>query len=128
MYGQKVEIPDRCDNGEGSYLFQHEPTSNLSLAPSSTVISFDDITIYRIGGGEGSSIAPWLVLFPAFFFFLPRPANAVRRVFVVEHHLVRVHHPTFIHLFPMMRQIADIHLYALALALAHVPCGTLIFL
>lgn len=56
MYGQKIEIPDRCDNGEGSYLFQHEPTSDLSLAPSSTVVSFDEITIYRIGGGEGSSI------------------------------------------------------------------------
>lgn len=55
MYGQKVEIPDRCDNGEGSYLFQHEPTSDLSLAPSSAVVSFDDITIYRIGGGKISS-------------------------------------------------------------------------
>ena len=52
MYGQKVEIPDGCDNGEGSYLFQHEPTSDLSLAPSSAVVSFDDITIYRIGGGK----------------------------------------------------------------------------
>lgn len=56
MYGQKVEIPARCDNGEGSYLFQHEPTSDLSLAPSSTVVSFDDITIYRIGGGKISFI------------------------------------------------------------------------
>lgn len=55
MYGQKVGVPDGCDNGEGSYLFQHEPTSDLSLAPSSTVVSFDDITIYRIGGGEGLS-------------------------------------------------------------------------
>ena len=52
MYGQKIEIPDRCDKGEGSYLFQHEPTADLSLAPSSTVVSFDDITIYRIGGGK----------------------------------------------------------------------------
>lgn len=56
MYGQKIEIPNRCDNGEGSYLFQHEPTSDLSLAPSSAVVSFDDITIYRIGGGEEPSI------------------------------------------------------------------------
>jgi len=55
MYGQKVEVPDGCDDGEGSYLFQHEPTSDLSLAPSSTVVSFDDITIYRIGG---ESMAP----------------------------------------------------------------------
>lgn len=52
MYGKKVEIPHGCDNGEGSYLFQHEQTSDLSLAPSSTLVSFDDITIYRIGGGE----------------------------------------------------------------------------
>lgn len=66
MYGQKVEIPDGCDNGEGSYLFQHEPTSDLSFAPSSTVVSFDDITIYRIGGGES------LFHNTFHFYFLPR--------------------------------------------------------
>jgi hypothetical protein len=85
MYGQKVGIPDRCDNGEGSYLFQHEPTSDLSLAPSSTVVSFDDITIYRIGGGKGSFIIHFRSMARSVpsLVFLPRPANVVRRVFVI---------------------------------------------
>jgi hypothetical protein len=76
MYGQKVEVPDRCDNGEGSYLFQHEPTSDLSLAPSSTVVSFDDITIYRIGGGKISSIISRLFCSS---FFPPPTTHRVHR-------------------------------------------------
>ena len=77
VYGQKVEIPDRCDNGEGSYLFQHEPTSDLSLAPSSTVVPFDDITIYRIGGGKKPLIVPYI--------FLPPIRISVEVVHLVNH-------------------------------------------
>ena len=86
MYGQKVEIPDRCDNGEGSYLFQHEPTSDLSLAPSSTVVSFDDITIYRIGGGKESSIVLCLV----FFSHVSRARISVGIVYRANHVSIRV--------------------------------------
>jgi len=33
------------------YLFDHELTADLSLAPFSTVVSFDSIAIHSIGGG-----------------------------------------------------------------------------
>jgi len=83
MYGQKIKIPNRCDNGEGSYLFQHEPTSDLSLAPSSTVVSFGDITIYRIGGGKE---------FHAFFFFSFEPVFFLPRTHISVGIVHRINH------------------------------------
>lgn len=50
MYGQRIDVPPGCDSSEPNVLFQNEPTTDLTLSPSSTVVPFDDISIYRIGG------------------------------------------------------------------------------
>jgi len=50
MYGQRVDLPPGCDSAEGHVLFRNEPNTDLTLSPSSSTVSFADITIYRIGG------------------------------------------------------------------------------
>jgi len=47
MYGQVIEAPP----GISSATLGGEPTTDLVLSPSSTVIGFNDLAIYRIGAG-----------------------------------------------------------------------------
>jgi polyribonucleotide 5'-hydroxyl-kinase len=47
MYGQVIEAPA----GISSATLGGETMTDLVLSPSSTVVSFDDLTIYRIGEG-----------------------------------------------------------------------------
>jgi len=48
MYGQNIEAPQ----GIPSPLIGGEALTDLILSPSSTVINFSDLTIYRIGEGR----------------------------------------------------------------------------
>jgi len=52
MYGQIIPAPP----GISSATIGGEALTDLVLSPSSTVISFDDLTIYRIGAGESISL------------------------------------------------------------------------
>lgn len=47
MYGQVIEAPP----GISSATLGGETMTDLVLSPSSVVIGFDDLTIYRIGEG-----------------------------------------------------------------------------
>jgi hypothetical protein len=53
MYGQVIEAPP----GVSSATLGGETMTDLVLSPSSTVISFDDLTIYRIGEGTPFALA-----------------------------------------------------------------------
>ncbi len=53
MYGQKI---DTTPGEIPASTFAGEDFSDLALSPSSTVIGFDDLTIYRIGGGDSFSL------------------------------------------------------------------------
>lgn len=59
MYGQKLDPPP----GETSVTIGGEDFSDLTLSPSSTVIGFDDLTIYRIGGGNSFALLVCLQFF-----------------------------------------------------------------
>lgn len=48
MYGQKIDPPPGVSSG----LVGGETDSELILSPSSTIINFGDLAIYRIGQGE----------------------------------------------------------------------------
>jgi polyribonucleotide 5'-hydroxyl-kinase len=48
MYGQNIEAPP----GIPSPIVGGEAPTDLVLSPSSTIINFTDLTIYRIGEGE----------------------------------------------------------------------------
>lgn len=48
MYGQVIHPPAGITNGS----FGGENLTDLVLSPSSTVINFSDLNIYRIGSGE----------------------------------------------------------------------------
>ena len=50
MYGQVFDPPP----GTSSPTLAGEPMTDLALAPSSTIINFTDLTIYRIGAGLNS--------------------------------------------------------------------------
>jgi hypothetical protein len=47
MYGETIKPPP----GVTSYLLGRELATDLTLAPATATVSFDDITIYRIGEG-----------------------------------------------------------------------------
>jgi polyribonucleotide 5'-hydroxyl-kinase len=51
MYGQTIEAPP----GISAATLGGEALTDLVLSPSSTVVSFDDVSIYRIGEGTVSS-------------------------------------------------------------------------
>lgn len=48
MYGQKIDPPPGVSSG----LVGGEAATELILSPSSTIINFRDLAIYRIGLGE----------------------------------------------------------------------------
>jgi hypothetical protein len=70
MYGQIIEPPQ----GITSATLGGETLTDLVLSPSSSVISFDDLKIYRIGAGKGFRHLYSHVT--SCFFFAPRDYGA----------------------------------------------------
>lgn len=51
MYGQHIAPPNGDTSGGGGAADEALDLAGTALSPLSTVISFDDLSIYRIGGG-----------------------------------------------------------------------------
>jgi polyribonucleotide 5'-hydroxyl-kinase len=63
FYGAPLQLPKELESlPPGSLKLGGEASMELSLAPHSTVIAFDDIHIYRIGQGMHPTKPLWHVL------------------------------------------------------------------
>ena len=58
MYGQVIQPPPEITDG----TLGGESLSDFVLSPSSTVINFGDLQIYRIGSGRVSTHHSWDII------------------------------------------------------------------
>lgn len=73
MYGQIIQAPP----GISSATLGGEALTDLVLSPSSTVISFDDISIFRIGAGMTTCLSEIHVASCMFFLETMAPTSAL---------------------------------------------------